>query len=226
MATVYSVQNGDWNTASTWSNGAVPTSADTVQIKHKVTIKADGSASVIEIKEGSLTVAPDWVMTSKATLTCDSIIMDRKLNDSRAVRLEGITLVITAPSITSIGNYSGDGFATTSGAYNTAGTVIIDDPGAMGHTTQMQDIRPEGCARAYARKISNGVRYMTLTVHIKADRCDIIGQLYRMAEGPFQVLATTYSGVIKGYLESIAPMDSVGKEYRSFKITVAEGQSR
>ena len=225
MATINSAQAGDWNTASTWDSGTVPTLADSVVIKHAVTIKANASASSITIDTGgSLAPASDWTMTTKATLMVASIIMNRVLSDTRTVRLDGITLILTTPSITSIGSDST--YPYTYGATETANTVIIDDPGAMGYTAQMRDIKPEGCVRAYSEKAGNAVRYMTLTIRIKADRCDIIGQLYRMAEGPYQVLASTYSGVIKGYIEAITPVDSVGKEYRAFRISIAEGPSQ
>ena len=60
-------------------------------------------------------------------------------------------------------------------------------------------------------------------VHIRKDKGNKIGLLYRMAELPFQVLAVTNSAIIKGYIEAITPVDSVGKEYRSFRISIAEG---
>jgi hypothetical protein len=202
----------------------IPTASDDVSIGHAVTIAGNAAAKTITINSGgSLTTASTWAMTSKVTLTVGSFTFNRVINDTRAVRLDGITLILTTPSITS--NGSGGGFPAVSGVVSTANTVIIDDPGVISYSAQMQDIKPEGCAIAYSRKVSNGVRYMTVTVHIKADRCDLVGQLYRMAEGPFQVLASTYSGVLKGFIEAITPVDSVGKEYRAFRVSIAEGQS-
>ena len=223
MVTITSVQDGDWNDAGTWDGSAVPTSDDTVRIDHRVTIDADASAELIIIGDGSLTTPPSWAMDAKAVLTVGGIEMERRLTDDRVVRLDGLTLNIGRASVTAMGTYASDGFPTTDGIRWTEGQVIIADVGILGHTSEMQDIKPEGCARGYARKTRNGVRYMTTVVKIKADLGYLIGQLYRMAEGPFQVLAVTYSTVIKGHIENITPADSVGEEFRTFRITVAEG---
>ena len=222
MATVTSAQDGDWNTASTWTGGAVPTADDTVVVGHAVTIAANASAKDIYISAGSLTSSLSWDMTTKVTLTCDSILMYRMFEDARQVRLDGITLIVAKPSVTCI--KSSDSFPSTYGPVSNANrTIIIDDPGMLGYSAQMQDIKPEGCARAYARKISNGVRYINVVVHIRNGFEHYVGQLYRMAENPFQVLAVTNSAVLKGYIEAITPVDSVGKEYRTFRVSIAEG---
>ena len=226
MSTITSAQDGDWNTAATWVGGTVPTSADTVVIEHAVTIKSNATADIIKIQAGSLTAADDWDMSSAVTLTCTKMEMARLLNDTRRVRLDGITLIIGAPSITASGTLAGDGWPTNLGLFNAEGEVLIDDPGILAYSAQMQDIKPEGIAHAYARKTGNAVRYMTLVVQIRANKGQLIGRLYRMAEGPFQVLAVSYSSVIKGYIEAITPVDSVGKEYRAFRVSIAEGQAQ
>lgn len=225
MTTITTVQNGDWNDNSTWNGGAVPTSADNVVIVHAVTFSASIMAKTIRIgANGSLTIPGNWQGISTITVTTDYFDMVRRINDDRVVRIDGANLIITHPTITSIGTYSNDGFPTVSGLYaSEVNGIIIDDPGLYGFSAQMQDIKPEGCARAYARKVSNGVRYMNLNIHIKANNGNFVGLLYRMAELPFQVLAVTNSAIIKGYIEAITPVDSVGKEYRSFRISIAEG---
>lgn len=221
MSGITSVQDGDWNDPSTWNGGTVPTAEDTVVIEHTVTISTNATAKVIKIRNGSLISAPSWDMSSKITLTVRLITMDRKLIDSRKVRLDGVTLNIVAPSLSCIG--SGDGQPETASITWTQGEVLIDDPGVIGHTVQLRDEKPEGCARAYAEKVSNGVRYITVLVQIKADLTYIMGQLYRMAESPYQVLVSTRSTVLKGFIEAITPTDSVGKEYRAFRVSIAEG---
>ena len=224
MATITSAQDGDWNTASTWNSGTVPTSADDVYIDHVVTFGAiNMTAANIYIRNGSLYYNPTFSLSTEVKLTVNKIWMFRKLNDTRKVRLDGVRLELTTPSISAEG--SGESLPPTTGITNISEVSIFDDPGAMGFSAQMQDQKPEGCAVAYARKVSNGVRYMTITWRIRADKPIAIGQLYRMAENPYQVLVSTYSGVIKGYIEAITPIDSVGKEYRAFRISVAEGPS-
>ena len=224
MANISSTQDGDWNTASTWSGGVVPTANDKAYIFHKVTFKADITALDITIGNGgSLTVADDWTATTSINVTASYIFLTRNLNDDRVVRMDGAILDLT-PAISCIGSLSVDGFPDTSGIYHNVATgILIDDPGLYGFSAQMQDIKPEGCARAYARKVSNGVRYLNVIVHIRKDKGDTVGLLYRMAENPFQVLAVTNSAVIKGFIEAITPVDSVGKEYRSFRVSIAEG---
>lgn len=224
MAYVASVKDGNWNSPATWSTTAVPTAEDSVHIYHKVILNSSGTANVIDIeKNGSLYTDPNWSHVSTRTLTVDYLLMFRQLNDDRVVRLDGVNLEIGHTSITAIGG-SSDGFPSHGNAIiNTEGQIIIDDPGMPAFTAQMQDIKPEGCARAYSRKVSNGVRYMNIIVHIRKDLGYVVGELYRMAENPFQVLAVTNSAVIKGFIEAITPVDNPGKEYRSFKVSIAEG---
>lgn len=221
MANRYTVQDGWWQSGSTWDGGTEPTSEDNCVIHHNVGISSNINVKSIRIAEGSLST-DDYIQSQPYTLTTELMTMGRYLNDSRKVRLDGMILNIKSPSITSGGQ--GGGFLSTDfGVRSVEGEVIIDDPGLYGFSAQMQDIKPEGCARAYARKVSNGVRYLNVVVHIRKDRTNVIGQLYRMAENPFQVLAVTNSAVIKGYIEAITPIDSVGKEYRSFRVSIAEG---
>ena len=225
MTTITSVQNGQWGSTSTWSTGTVPTQQDYVIVKHRITIWDNVRADTISIQGGgSLVMHDSWNFQTSYSLKCTKIVMARALDDNRVVRLDGLDLTITTPSISCIDNSGGtDGFPITDTVLNTANEVIIDDPGLYGFSSQMQDIKPEGCARAYARKVSNGVRYLNVIVHIRKDKGNVIGQLYRMAENPFQVLAVTNSAVIKGFIEAITPVDSVGKEYRAFRVSIAEG---
>lgn len=228
MTLITTVQDGDWNTASTWDSASVPTINDVVEIKHKVTFMSNISAKSVGIgKGGSLTIADNWSpSTASPVLTItQSFSLTRELNDERRFRIDGAILNTEVGStISCYGQYGTDGFATTLTLSDYPGNIIIDDPGIYGYSANMQDIKPEGSQPAYARKIGNGVRYLTITVNIKYTRLNDIANLYRMAENPFQVLAVIRSGVaIKGFIETIAPVDSVGKEYRAFKITIAEG---
>lgn len=224
MAAVKSVQNGDWNTTSTWDTGTVPTSADTVYIYHTVTVAADFTANEIVIKDGSLCTADTWGLTSSITGTFKHIVLERMLNDNRKVNLDGVIFSGIEPMISSYIT-APDGFPETPAIYEGTNThLIIDDPGFLSSSSQMQDIKPEGIAHAYARKVSNAVRYMTLTVKIRNDRPFYLASLYRMQQGPFQVLAVTHSCLIKGHIETVVPdASSIGKEYISVKVTIAEG---
>lgn len=221
MTTITSVQDGDWNTAATWDAATVPTASDDVFIDHDVTLAADITARYVTIRDGSLHVADSYAWGSELTATVTLFKLKRKLHDSRKVSLDGCTII---SNTTLSSDYTvGDGFPSTPDLNNNT-AVIIDDPGHLSCSARMRDILPEGCAPAYAEKVSNAVRYITATIHIKAGYLRYLASLYRMAQGPFQVLLVTHTCLIKGFIENVTPDPaSVGKEYVTVKVTIAEG---
>lgn len=222
-AIIETAQDGDWNTAATWTGGTIPTAADKATIKHAVTVAANFTAETVTIDEGgSLTVSDAFNHSTQITATVSRFYLTRQLNDTRVVRLDGVLFSGTAPSIGAIGS---DGLPPTLGlVQDTARNIIIADPGYIGTQAKLQDMTPEGSGRAYARKVSNSVRYLSAVVRIRASMPHYLGILYRLAEGPFQVLLVTDRAIIKGHIETIAPEQSaVGTEYISVRITVAEG---
>ena len=224
MANIYSAQDGDWNTAATWSGGAVPTNADDVFISHTVTFAADITARYVTIQAGgSLYVADTFNFASTPSVHISLFYLERVLHDTRKVCLDGCILTPGTIHTTISCRKDTDSFPATPDLNNMQ-AVIIDDPGFISCSSILRDIKPEGCTPAYAEKVSNAVRYLTATVHIKADKLQYLASLYRMARGPFQVLMVTPSMVIKGFIESVVPDPaSVGKEYISVKVTVTEG---
>ena len=226
MAVIFSAQDGRWSNTSTWSGGVVPTVADDVYIDHNVTFNENFKAKSILIQAtGSLSLENTYMGWTGQAITAEvgSIHMNRVLNDTRKVNLDGVMMVGITPSITSY-YPSNDGFPKTRALIHDGTNVIIEDPGLISCTAEMQDIKPEGVAPAYARKVRNMVRYMTLTVKIKNTNLQYLASLYNMVRGPFQVLAVTYSSVIKGHIEAVVPdPSSVGKAYVSVKVTIAEG---
>lgn len=224
MATITSAQSGDWNTGATWDSGTVPTAEDGVIIAHAVTVGADFTADTISISSaGSLSVSDAWTQATAITGTFRLLTMDRALDDARRVNLDGIRLTGAIPSISSTPIVS-DGFPPTVDIIEDNEDIIFDDPGFLSSSSQMQDIKPEGIAHAYARKVSNAVRYMTLTVKIRSTKLNYLGTLYRMQQGPHQVLAVTHSCIIKGHIETVVPdASSIGREYLSVRLTIAEG---
>ena len=224
MATIATAQAGDWHTASTWTGGAVPTDGDTAVLNHAVTVSASVTVGGLTVGAGgSLSVADTYTYTATPiSFSADTVSMTRAVNDNRSVRLDGAVIRLT-PGIYCTG--SGDGFAPTIDiVQNTARDIIVDDPGYFGFVAGLQDQKPEGCGRAYAIKRNNNVRYHTLTIHIRATMLGYLGNLYRMAELPFQVLAVADSCIIKGFIETVQPVGEVGKEYITVKVTVAEGE--
>lgn len=231
MATIVTQQAGDWNTASTWAGGTIPGENDLVWITEPVTFSTSITAGVIHIfPGGSLSVVDPTgnTMPTPGTASFQRMTLYRTLNDRRRINLDGIRLDPdrVAPEL-SCGKQTADAdsFPVTGALVDSGnGKVIIDDPGFISSSAILRDVKPEGCAPAYAEKVSNAVRYITVTIHIKADDLRPLISLYRMARGPFQVLLVTYSCVIKGFIESVVPDPaSVGKEYISVKVTVTEG---
>ena len=225
MATITSVQDGDWNTAGTWDSGTVPTANDAVDIKHRVTFKASIAANSITIRKGGQLYVDDSYTFQLGTVIEASFVtmtLERQLNDNRRVNLDGCRLSESViPSLASR-MITSDGFPYTPTITGTP--FIFDDPGFISSSAILRDIKPEGCTPAYAEKVSNAVRYLTVTIHIDAEYLQALGVLYRMARGPFQVLLVTHSCLIKGFIESVVPDPaSVGKEYIAVKVTVTEG---
>lgn len=228
MANVTSAQDGDWNTASTWDTGTVPTAADYVFIKHAVKFKLSITADMIFIEKGGSLYLEDSTMayTASIKVTCNRIRMYRELHDTRRINMDGVEIDVAQPSLTCDAEANiTDGFARTESLYeNAARDIIIDDPGFISSSARLRDILPEGCAPAYVEKISNAVRYITATLHIKASKQYYLIYLYRMARFPFQALLVTRTCVLKGFIENVTPdPGSVGKEYITVKVTIAEG---
>lgn len=230
MATIVTQQAGDWNTASTWAGGTIPGENDTVWITESVTFSTSITAQDIYIfPGGSLSVDETGsTMPNPGTASFERMILYRVLNDDRRINLDGIRLDPdrVVPELSCGKRTIGaDSFpVTTALADEGDGKVIIDDPGFISSSAILRDIKPEGCAPAYAEKVSNAVRYITVTIHIKATDMRPLISLYRMAKGPFQVLLVTRTCIIKGFIESVVPDPaSVGKEYITVKVTVTEG---
>lgn len=230
MATIVTQQAGDWNTASTWAGGTIPGETDTVWITESVTFSTSITAKYIYIfPGGSLSVDETGAtMPNPGTASFERMILYRVLNDIRRINLDGIRLDPdrVVPEL-SCGKQTvdADSFPITSALADKGdGKVIIDDPGFISSSAILRDIKPEGCTPAYAEKVSNTVRYITVTIHIKATDMRPLISLYRMAKGPFQVLLVTRTCIIKGFIESVVPDPaSVGKEYITVKVTVTEG---
>lgn len=224
MDHIETAQDGEWSSSSTWQGGIIPSAMDEAIIKHNVIVSQNFSAIQVSIKEGgSITTKPDRYVGSTIKAVVERWALLRVINDTRTVRLDGVLFNGVRPSIGCEG--SGDGLPYTSSLRQDANQdIIIVDPGYIGVSAKLQDITPEGCGRAYARKVSNAVRYLTVTVRIRATKPHYLGMLYRMAEGPFQVLLVTDRAIIKGHIETVVPdQASVGTEYISVRVTVAEG---
>lgn len=217
-----SIQNGLWSETSTWEGGVVPNSNDAdVWIKHTVTIDGEYTANHVYLQGGSL-VADRGGRSQLRSLTCGIIQYQGSMTPT-TVRLDGVKITCTP----FIGVTVASEHLATLSAYG-GGRFIIDDTGMYNATATLQDIKPEGCAPAYTRKVANAVRYLTMTVRIQRgweQEHWHLRQLYNMAESPYQVLAFNGSCIIKGYIESIVyDKTSVGTAYHVLQVTIAEGQ--
>lgn len=245
------IKDGWWEDPTVWDGGHVPDTTFPssqydidVTIKHNIRIGNGGGSQLLgahTVKsitiDGTMPNAGLWLDTSFwdagwSLSVTDGITYKTSVNRFMGtVRLAGFKFDVGVPSITGDA-YNNDPLDPVyyphhiyGLAQNAARDIIIEDPGQPLATYRLQDITPEGNAKAYARKIGNGVRSMTVGVRIRASKPEPLGFLYNMAEQGFQVLACTGTSIIKGHIETIAPdASSVGKEYISLKVTIVEGQ--
>lgn len=228
MVGMNTIRDGDWRDDSIWSGGQAPGPADDVFILHRVRIDPRSAYTVhnLAIQGGGLIAESEPVgidtTESNYTFTAENFVFFRFTNDNMPFRLDGATLDLPTGIYSKI--YDGDDpFPPTADVTSSEG-IIIEDPGYFSQTTTLQDVKPEGCGDAYARKVSNNVRFLTFNVRIPHTKLWALRSLYAMASGPFQVVAITDSCVIKGFIETVAPdPSSVGKEFITVKVTVAEG---
>ena len=230
MATITSAQSGLWSQTSTWTGGVVPTASDRVEIYHTVTVQGTCNVKNLFIYPGGgLITSPE--LNLETSLHIGRMIGYMRTTTPAPFRLDGVPILNSDGTpytcLGNIGEYDTDGYPTTN-RIEGGGSVIIDDTGIYNASATLQDIKPEGSARAYARKVSNSVRYLTMTVRIQrgqADEQEHIREIYAWAEMPFQVIAINGSCAIKGYIESVVyDKASVGTAYHVLQITIAEGQ--
>ena len=229
MTNYIPTQSGPWSEDATWQplQEHPPGENDTVLIDqgHTITIDTDVKVKKITLTRGGLLVADDTTPTIEVT---DGIELSRNLQPM-PFRLDGATIKTPACLGARSDSIASDGFPKTYMITATDGAgIIIDDTGIYNASATLQDIKPEGCARAYARKVSNAVRYLTMTVRIQrghADEQKHLRDIYLWAEMPFQVIGINGSCAIKGYVESVTyDKASVGTAYHVLQITIAEGQ--
>jgi hypothetical protein len=226
MSLIVAAMSGPWSDPATWGlTQDIPTENDTVLINnsHTVTLDTDVEAEGIRLARGGLVVAdgatPNLAVSEGIQLACGLAPMP--------LRLDGATFRGTPCCIGAYKTGTSDGFPSSAMIMEQDG-VIIDDTGIYNASATLQDIKPEGCGRAYARKIGNAVRYLTLTVRIARAHESAqayIRYIYDWAEGPFQVLAINGSCAIKGYIESaVYDKTSIGTAYHVLQVTIAEGE--
>ena len=222
-------QSGPWSEGATWQplQEHPPGENDTVLINqgHTITIDTDVKVKKITLARGGLLVADDTTPTIEVT---DGIELSRNLQPM-PFRLDGATIKTPACLGARSDSIASDGFPITYMITETDGAgIIIDDTGVFNASATLQDIKPEGCGRAYARKLSNAVRYLTMTVRIQrghADEQKHLRDIYLWAELPFQIIGMNGSCAIKGYVESVVyDRASIGTAYHVLQITIAEGQ--
>ena len=231
MATITTEQAGRWDDPATWTGGVIPTLADDVYLQHAVTLYNASTSTQVTVSANSIYISArgalsvDRASTGPITLECNIVQFVTVLDDTRIIDLDGVIFKGLRPTISAIASaYAPELYDPPVITDNGDGEVIIADTGFMSATAMLRDIKPEGCGRAYAEKISNGVRYHTLIIKIKYTSLHILRALYRMAENPLQVLAITPSCAIKGWIESVTPdPSSVGAEYITVRVTITEG---
>lgn len=109
---VTSLQSGNWNDATTWSNNAVPSCTDTVTIisGHTVTVNSAGSAAGININAGATLISTSSALTVGCT------------NNNATFSNKG-TYIINGGSLVVNGNITHVAGSTFN---QTAGDIIVD----------------------------------------------------------------------------------------------------
>ena len=109
---VTSVQSGDWNTASTWSNNSIPSCADTMTILsgHTVTVNSVSSAAGVNISVGATLV------NESSSLTVGCTNNNATFFNSGTHSINGGSLIV-----------NGNVFHANGSTFNqTAGDIIVD----------------------------------------------------------------------------------------------------
>ena len=232
MTTLTTYSDGNWSDTTIWyvteegvnphAYNDVPQEDDDVRITKRIVVDTDAVCDDLSIREGGELVGPGTM--SPASLTVGGDVELRASLMPAEVRLDGVRI-----SSKHFIGVVGSGMAMLTD--DADAVVIIDDSGIYNQSATLMDVKPEGCGKAYARKVSNMVRYLTLTIRIQRGATSpytdavMVADLYRMAQSPYQVLAYNGSCMIKGYIETIAyDPASVGTAYHVMKVTVAEGE--
>lgn len=232
MTTLTTYSDGNWSDTTIWyvteegvtpyAYNDVPQEDDDVRITKRIVVDTDAVCNDLSIREGGELVGPGTMASASLTVGGDAELM-ATLKPAE-VRLDGVRI-----SSKHFIGVVGSGMAMLTD--DNDAVVIIDDSGIYNQSATLMDVKPEGCGKAYARKVSNMVRYLTLTVRIQRGVTSpytdavMVADLYRMAQSPYQVLAYNGSCMIKGYIETIAyDPASVGTAYHVMKVTVAEGE--
>jgi hypothetical protein len=110
---ITSVQSGNWNDASTWSNNAVPTCTDTMTILsgHTVTVDTVGSAGGINISSGATLIS-----NALSTLTVGCTTNNASFSNKGTYTMNAGSLVVN-------GNISHSAGSTFN---QTGGNIIVD----------------------------------------------------------------------------------------------------
>ena len=232
MTTLTTYSDGNWSNTTIWyvteegvnphAYNDVPHAEDDVRITKRIVVDTDAVCNDLSIREGGELVGPGTMSPASLTVGGDAELRASLM--PAEVRLDGVRI-----SSKHFIGVVGSGMAMLTDAEDAV--VIIDDSGIYNQSATLMDVKPEGCGKAYARKVSNMVRYFTLTIRIQRGATSpytdavMVADLYRMAQSPYQVLAYNGSCMIKGYIETIAyDPASVGTAYHVMKVTVAEGE--
>lgn len=231
MTTLTTYSDGNWSDTTIWyvteggvnphAYNDVPHAEDDVRITKRIVVDTDAVCNDLSIRGGEL-VGPGTMSPASLTVGGDTELRASLI--PAEVRLDGVRI-----SSKHFIGVVGSGMAMLTD--DADAVVIIDDSGIYNQSATLMDVKPEGCGKAYARKVGNMVRYLTLTVRIQRGATSpytdavMVADLYRMAQSPYQVLAYNGSCMIKGYIETIAyDPASVGTAYHVMKVTVAEGE--
>ena len=128
----YNPSDGNWNSTSSWSNGAVPTSSSDIVISSDITIPSgcSASANTLLVGEGSLTIASGGTLTITNRID-NTIAANLVIEDGGQLITSSTGVAATVQKdITASTAKSGEGWYTIASAVNnpaiTSGTNLTD----------------------------------------------------------------------------------------------------
>ena len=199
------LNNGNWNSTSTWKSGAVPNASTAVlNIKHDITLDASVSADMINVNDGvTMTLASGQALTlagnviNNGSITGDGTLLFNSGNPMIGGAYSNLTVNGAAPTLTSNTTLSGTLTLTsgnlTLGEYN----LTINSGGSLSggsSSSYVQTLNQNTSGGALQLEVANGVGPVMFPVGTTTYTPFTMINLGSTADFRVRVFDGTYSG--------------------------------